>query len=70
MRAIEKSFRKLILQLTVSNILKNSFELSERRTNDVFEQSTSTKSGLFAILGSDFDQIFGQIVSVIKSKDT
>ena len=30
--------------------------------NDVFERRKSTGSGLFAILGSDFDQLFGQII--------
>ena len=35
-----------------------------RISNDVFELHTSTGSGLFAILGCDFEQIFGQIVSI------
>ena len=30
--------------------------------NDVFERSKSTGRGLFAILGRDFDQLFGQII--------
>ena len=30
--------------------------------NDVFERRKSTGSGLFAILGRDFDQLFGQII--------
>ena len=32
-------------------------------SNDVFERHTSTGSGLFAVLGHDFEQIFYQIVS-------
>ena len=32
-------------------------------SNHVFERHTSTGSGLFAILGHDFEQIFKQIVS-------
>ena len=33
-------------------------------SNDVFERRKSTGSGLIAFLGSDFDQFFGQIVSL------
>ena len=33
-------------------------------SNDVFELHRSTGSGLFAILGCDFEQIFEQIVSI------
>ena len=33
-------------------------------SSDVFEQCTSTGNGLFAHLSSDFEQIFGQIVSL------
>ena len=33
-------------------------------SNDVFERRTSTGSGLFALLGSVFEQILGQIVSL------
>ena len=33
-------------------------------SNDVFELRTSTGSERFAILGCDFEQIFGQIVSI------
>ena len=33
-------------------------------SSDVFERRTSTGSGLFALLSRDFDQIFGQIVSI------
>ena len=32
--------------------------------NDVFEQRTSTVSGLFALFGSDSEQILGKIVSL------
>ena len=32
--------------------------------NDVFEQRTSTGSGLFALFGSDSEQILGKIVSL------
>ena len=32
--------------------------------NDVFERRTSTGSGLFALLSRDFEQIWGQIVSL------
>ena len=33
-------------------------------SSDVFERRTSTGSGLFALLSRNFDQIFGQIVSI------
>ena len=33
-------------------------------SNDVFEQHTSTGSGLFALLSRYFEQILGQIVSI------
>jgi len=33
--------------------------------NDVFERRTSTGSRLFAFLSCDFEQTFGQIVSII-----
>ena len=33
-------------------------------SKDVLDRRTSTGSGIFAILGRDFDQIFGQIVSM------
>ena len=33
-------------------------------SSDVFERRTSTGNGLFALLSRDFEQIFGQIVSV------
>ena len=33
-------------------------------SNDVFELRMSAGSGLFAILGCDFEQIFGQIVYI------
>ena len=32
-------------------------------SSNVFEQGTLTGNGLFALLSSDFEQIFGQIVS-------
>ena len=32
--------------------------------SDVFERRTSTESGLFALLSRDFEQIWGQIVSL------
>ena len=39
-------------------------------SSDVFERRTSTGSELFALLSRDFDQIFGQIVSIrIKTLD-
>ena len=33
-------------------------------SRDVFERRTSTRSGLFALLSRDFEQIFGQIGSI------
>ena len=33
-------------------------------SNDIFERRASTRSGLFAILQRDLDQIFRQIVSM------
>ena len=33
-------------------------------SSDVFERRTSTGSGRFALLSRDFEQIFGQIVSI------
>ena len=38
--------------------------LPESFSKNVFDQRTSTGSGIFAILGRDFDQIVGQIVSM------
>ena len=39
-------------------------------SSDVFERRTSTGSELFSLLSRDFDQIFGQIVSIrIKTLD-
>ena len=39
-------------------------------SSDVFERRTSTGSEVFALLSRDFDQIFGQIVSIrIKTLD-
>ena len=32
--------------------------------SDVFERRTSTGNGRFALLSRDFEQIFGQIVSI------
>ena len=40
-----------------------SFKLGSL-SSDVFERRTSTGSGLFALLRRDFEQIFGQIVSI------
>ena len=39
-------------------------ELLGSLSSDVFERRTSTGSGLFALLSSNFDHIFGQIVSI------
>ena len=56
-----------------SHIGKNSsygYHVREYRTilgslsSDVFERRTSTGSGRFALLSHDFEQIFGQIVSI------
>ena len=33
-------------------------------SSDAFEQHTSTGSGRFAVLSRDFEQMFGQIVSI------
>ena len=33
-------------------------------SNDVFERRKSTGSGFFALLSRDFEQFFGQIVSI------
>ena len=33
-------------------------------SSDVFERRTSTGNGLFALLSRDFEQIFGQMVSI------
>ena len=33
-------------------------------SSNVFERRTSTGSGLFALMKRDFEQVFGQIVSV------
>ena len=41
-----------------------SFGLLGSLSKDVFEQQMSTGSGLFAILGSNVDQIFRQIISM------
>ena len=39
-------------------------------SSDVFKRRASTGSGRFALLSRDFDQIFGQIVSIrIKTLD-
>ena len=44
----------------INSIFRIIFTLS----NDVFERCTSTGSGLFALLSRDFEQIWGQIVSL------
>ena len=41
-----------------------SFGLLGSLSNDVFERRTSNRSGLFAIVGRDVDQIYGQIISM------
>ena len=38
-------------------------------SSDVFERRTSTESGLFALLSSDFEHIFGQIASMRVKKN-
>ena len=50
--------------------LLGAVQLTVSLSSDVFERRTSTGSGLFALLSRDFDQIFGQIVSIrIKTLD-
>ena len=46
--------------------INSIFRLIFRRTlsSDVFDRRTSTGSGLFALLSRDFEQIWGQIVSL------
>ena len=39
-------------------------EIPGSLSSDVFERRTSTGSGRFALLSRDFEQIFGQIVSI------
>ena len=62
-------------QVVVVHILGNPGTVSRVRrkgarqkigclNSDVFERRTSTGSGLFALLSRDFEQIFGQIVSI------
>ena len=53
-----KSVTKLEKFLKVSNFILGSL------SSDVFERRTSTGNGRFALLSRDFEQIFGQIVSV------
>ena len=38
-------------------------------SRDVFERRTSTESGLFALLSRNFENIFGQIVSIRVKKN-
>ena len=41
-----------------------SLALLRSLSNHIFEQQTSARSGLFAILGRDVDHIFRQIISM------
>ena len=49
--------------LTTTRILQG-FPLLGSLSSDVFERRTSNGNGRFALLSRDFEQIFGQIVSV------
>ena len=44
--------------------INSIFRIISIWNNDVFERRTSTGSGLFALLSRDFEQIWGQIVSL------
>ena len=45
-------------------MLRDRGESIGNLSSDVFERRTSTGNGLFAHLSRDFEQIFGQIVSI------
>ena len=47
-----------------TNVCKSSLFCGGSLSSDVFERRKSTGSGLFALLSSDFEQTFGQIVSI------
>ena len=46
----------------VKSKLGRQYTILENLNKDVFERRSSTGSGLFSFLGSDFAQSFGQIV--------
>ena len=52
----------LIIQSTVESHVRDCTNVKIREFKQ--EPSTSTGGGLFALLSADFEQIFGQIVSI------
>ena len=51
-------------QVPFPGFLSHSDRILGSLSSDVFERRTSTGNGLFAHLSRDFEQIFGQIVSI------
>ena len=49
---------------SISHFLEQRLLIDDLKTSDHFEGRASTGSGLFALLSNDFEQIFGQIVSI------
>ena len=61
-RCLNTKFRSFLMafnckKLTITSVIGSL-------SSDVFERRTSTGSGRFALLSHDFEQIFGQIVSI------
>ena len=66
---ISRKPRKLS-KVETRNITETLSRILVSLSSDVFKRRTSIGSGRFALLSRDFDQIFGQIVSIrIKTLD-
>ena len=66
-KAIYKPWENVSLRGKIISIPKINcygYDILGSLSSDVFERRTSTGSGLFALLSRNFDQIFGQIVSI------
>ena len=72
-RQLEMQHARFSLQIAEINMknakgndstVRSSAWLLGSLSSDVFERRTSTGSGRFALLSHDFEQIFGQIVSI------
>ena len=54
----------IVIKFVICEIWRLNRALIGSLSSDVFERRTSTGNGRFALLSRDFEQIFGQIVSV------
>ena len=58
-----EGFPNVVVYLKFNALVNSATVLIGSLGNDVFERHKSTGSGIFALLGRDFGQILGQIVS-------